>query len=160
MIYLENEAETARLGKWLANKLPARNFPAILMRGPLGSGKTCLAREITRNLPNGGEAEVSSPSFTIYNLYPTIPPALHCDLYRCGGDLPEECLEMLENDEVFLMVEWAEHWPAENLPPEYLDISFKMVNDSRSLQIGGKGKNASSLVGELEMEWKAEKNTI
>ena len=39
-IRLDNLEETRRLGRWLADHLPGSGVRALLLRGPLGSGKT------------------------------------------------------------------------------------------------------------------------
>ena len=53
----------------------------ILFYGDLGSGKTTFTRGFIEALPGGENAEVSSPSFTLCNSYPTTPSVIHCDLY-------------------------------------------------------------------------------
>ena len=45
----------------------------ILFYGDLGSGKTTFTRGFIEALPGGENAEVSSPSFTLCNSYPTTP---------------------------------------------------------------------------------------
>ena len=60
----------------------------ILFYGDLGSGKTTFTRGFIEALPGGENAEVSSPSFTLCNSYPTTPSVIHCDLYRSEGALP------------------------------------------------------------------------
>ena len=62
----------------------------ILFYGDLGSGKTTFTRGFIEALPGGENAEVSSPSFTLCNSYPTTPSVIHCDLYRSEGALPDE----------------------------------------------------------------------
>lgn len=82
-IKLVGLGDTIRLGRWFADSLPT--YPALralLLRGPLGSGKTTFTRALVEALPGSASAEVASPSFTVCNHYPTIPPVLHCDLYR------------------------------------------------------------------------------
>ena len=74
---------------------------ALLLRGPLGSGKTTLTRALVEALPGGDQAEVASPSFTLCNYYPTTPPVMHCDLYRSPGSLPDEIAEGLDKPEIF-----------------------------------------------------------
>lgn len=100
-------------------------------------------------LPGADKIEVSSPSFSLCNYYLTVPPVLHCDLYRCAAHPPEELLEALDDHGQLVLVEWAEFLPARFLPAEYLDISFKMVNDARALEIGGNGAQARALAEKL-----------
>lgn len=151
--FLKNVERTEEFGKLLARLLPEYAFPALLMIGDLGSGKTALTSAIVNNMANGGDAEVSSPSFTICNQYPTNPPTVHCDLYRCKGAMPDEVLEMAEAGDVFWIVEWAEFLAAEDRPQEFLDISFKIVNYSRLLNVTAMGRKATGLVKALAEQW-------
>ena len=80
---------TERLGGLLADSMCAAACRVLLMHGDLGSGKTTLTRALVARLPGGATAEVSSPSFTLCNHYPTRPPVVHCDLYR-GGGVPDD----------------------------------------------------------------------
>jgi tRNA threonylcarbamoyl adenosine modification protein YjeE len=81
----------------------------IALRGPLGAGKSELARALIRARA-GAEIEVPSPSFTLVQDYPLGDLVLrHIDLYRLGapGELAELGLDAPEPDEVWL-VEWPE----------------------------------------------------
>lgn len=81
----------------------------IALRGPLGAGKSELARALIRARA-GAAIEVPSPSFTLVQDYPIGDLVLrHIDLFRLGdpGDLLELGLEAPEPDEVWL-VEWPE----------------------------------------------------
>ena len=96
---LESLDDTARLGTLLAGMMQnAPQVRALLLQGDLGSGKTTLTRSLVAALPGGDQAEISSPSFTICNNYPTCPPVLHCDLYRCPASLPDEVWDALDAD--------------------------------------------------------------
>ena len=76
---LQDEAATARLGAALARV--ARATDIITLSGPLGVGKTALARGFIAALGHSGE--VPSPSFTIVQPYEELdPPVWHVDLYR------------------------------------------------------------------------------
>ena len=81
----------------------------IALRGPLGAGKSELARALIRARA-GAAIEVPSPSFTLVQDYPLGGLVLrHIDLYRLGGpaELAELGLDAPEPDEVWL-VEWPE----------------------------------------------------
>ena len=76
---LENEAATETLGSKLARAI--RPGDVITLSGPLGVGKTALARALIRAL--GHQGEVPSPSFAIVQPYEELePPVWHVDLYR------------------------------------------------------------------------------
>lgn len=110
---LESEAATEALGKRLAKCLRAGDV--VTLSGPLGVGKTALARAMIRAL--GHDGEVPSPSFAIVQPYEDVdPPVWHVDLYRIEdpGELDELGLDALSDSA--LLVEWPERagelaWP-------------------------------------------------
>lgn len=142
-----------RLGKILSICLQKNNLPPLFLYGPLGAGKTALVKAIVNNLKGSEDAEVSSPSFNIYNLYPTRPPVFHCDLYRCANRLPEELFETLESGEDQIILEWAEFFPIQKYPENFLDISFNLFNNMRLLDLTAHGSDAMALLASLLCEW-------
>lgn len=135
--------DTTRLGRALARlALAEPALRAFLLRGPLGSGKTTLTRDLVTALPGGERAEVSSPSFTICNHYPTTPPVLHCDLYRAGSAMPDEIWDALEDGVTLSIVEWAEHMPQDALPEEFLDIQLQACHEKRLVTVEPHGSSA------------------
>lgn len=109
---LDDAAATHALGLRLATIVAPGD--AVLLAGPLGAGKTSLARGILAGLGLAGEAP--SPSFAIvqpYDLPEVRLPVLHVDLYRI--DDPRE-IEELGLDEArsdsLLLVEWPERMAA------------------------------------------------
>lgn len=89
----------------------------ITLSGPLGAGKTSIARGLLAALGLAGEAP--SPSYAIVQPYdpPEVRlPVLHVDLYRVesAGELEELGLDGA--DDALLLVEWPERagagwWP-------------------------------------------------
>jgi tRNA threonylcarbamoyladenosine biosynthesis protein TsaE len=101
---LANEAATAALGARLASV--ARAGEVITLSGPLGVGKTALARGFIGALGHVGD--VPSPSFAIVQPYEELsPPVWHVDLYRIAhrGELAELGLDSAD---AVLLVEWPE----------------------------------------------------
>ncbi|OAN60259.1 tRNA (adenosine(37)-N6)-threonylcarbamoyltransferase complex ATPase subunit type 1 TsaE [Sphingomonas sp. TDK1] len=96
----------------LGAKLAAivRAGDVIALSGPLGAGKTSIARGLLAAL--GLEGEAPSPSFAIVQPYdpPEVRlPVLHVDLYRI--DDPSEAEELGLDDarsDSLLLVEWPE----------------------------------------------------
>jgi len=138
-ITLNNLEDTTSLAHYLAAFLTQQsNVRTVLLKGEMGSGKTTLTRALVENLANAEQAEVSSPSFTICNYYPTNPAVLHCDLYRVGANLPDELFEEWDNineNPSIIIIEWAEYIAKQDLPLEYLDITFNSCQKYREVTI-------------------------
>ncbi len=80
----------------------------VLLRGPLGAGKTVLAKGIARGL--GVEDEIISPTYTIVADYPGRIPLAHVDLYRVEGaaEIANLGLDDLLDGPGVTVVEWGE----------------------------------------------------
>jgi len=65
-LLLADEAATQRLGAAVAQRL--RPGEAVCLSGPLGAGKSTLARALVRALTTPDE-EVPSPTFTLVQFY-------------------------------------------------------------------------------------------
>ena len=132
MIALTDPAATEAFGARLAALVAPGDI--ITLGGPLGAGKTSIARGLLSALGLAGEAP--SPSFAIVQPYapPEVSiPVLHVDLYRIED--PAE-IEELGLDEALadslLIVEWPERAPG--LWPEALALSLTIEADgSRAL---------------------------
>ena len=110
---LADEQATAQLGGAIAARLRAGDV--VTLSGPLGVGKTALARGILWAL--GHEGEVPSPSFAIVQPYEELePPVWHVDLYRIEDRFELDELGLDAAADGALLVEWAEKagegaWP-------------------------------------------------
>ena len=121
-------AETRELGKRLAVQLKAGDV--ILLEGDLGAGKSELARGVAKGL--GVQETVTSPSFTILNVYESgRVPLYHFDWYRLESE--EELYELgmdeyLGGDGIAL-VEWPERCP-EAIPEDHLLIRLQAEGET------------------------------
>ena len=80
----------------------------IRLIGPLGAGKSIIARGIARGL--GIEGPVRSPSFNLMREYHGRLILRHWDLYRLDDGFSSlGLLESVDDDSV-VIVEWAEKW--------------------------------------------------
>jgi tRNA threonylcarbamoyladenosine biosynthesis protein TsaE len=71
-------AEMLALGRTIAAQLRAGDL--VLLDGPLGAGKTTLARGIGLGL--GVTTPVTSPTFVISRVHEGVLPLIHVDAYR------------------------------------------------------------------------------
>jgi len=130
---IDREVDTARLGRAIARVLQKRE--AICLTGPLGAGKSTLAREIIRALA-GAHTEAPSPTFTLVQTYETATfPLSHFDLYRL--EKPEEILELgLDDalDDGAALIEWAEKL-AHHLPADRLDVELTLDGERRRARL-------------------------
>lgn len=125
-------ASTDRLGARLAETRPR---PAVVaLSGPLGAGKSSLARAMLRAM--GVRGAVRSPTYTLVERYP-LPDgeALHLDLYRIGA--PDE-LEYFGLDDADASQLWLIEWPERGLaglPPVDLQICLEVSGTGRSAEL-------------------------
>jgi tRNA threonylcarbamoyladenosine biosynthesis protein TsaE len=119
---LADEAATAGLGARLASLLQPGDV--VTLSGPLGVGKSALARAVISAL--GHQGDVPSPTFAIVQPYETLqPPLWHVDLYRL--DSPKELAELglEEAVEAVLLVEWPERAGPDAFPQALrLELEF------------------------------------
>ena len=130
---LAHDADTARLGAAIARELRAHE--AVCLSGPLGAGKSTLARGLIRALA-GPETEAPSPTFTLVQTYETRHfPLAHFDLYRL--ERPQEALELgFEEalDDGAAVVEWAERLGG-SLPGDRLDVTLSFDGERRRARL-------------------------
>jgi tRNA threonylcarbamoyladenosine biosynthesis protein TsaE len=122
----------ARLGADL------RAGDVVVLSGPLGAGKTVLAKGIAQAMDVGGA--VTSPTFVLARVHPALkenaPAMVHVDVYRlldhAGADLLAE-LDSLDLDtdldDAVVVVEWGEGL-AERLSDRHLDIRLERGRDT------------------------------
>lgn len=123
-LILEDLAATDRLGAAIAGAL--RPGDCVLLEGPLGAGKTALARALLRKVIGDPALEVPSPSYTLVQTYHAPKLTLHhLDLWRLDGP---EALAELGWDEMrqdVMLIEWPERlgsW----IPPGALTVSLSL----------------------------------
>lgn len=130
---LDDEAATARLGTAIARAL--KPGEAICLTGPLGAGKSTLARALVRARTTATE-DVPSPTFTLVQFYEGDGLKLaHFDLYRLTS--AEEAYEIgldeaLEDGAA--VIEWPERLEG-HLPPDRLDIEIALDGEARRARL-------------------------
>ncbi|HET9372675.1 MAG TPA: tRNA (adenosine(37)-N6)-threonylcarbamoyltransferase complex ATPase subunit type 1 TsaE [Vicinamibacterales bacterium] len=102
-----SEADTAAIGRALGAGLAAGDV--VLLRGPLGAGKTAFVRGLAEGLGCDPDA-VTSPTFTIVQEYRGRVPLQHVDLYRLTPvEVDDLALDDLAEGAV-MAIEWADRW--------------------------------------------------
>jgi tRNA threonylcarbamoyladenosine biosynthesis protein TsaE len=128
---LPTSEHTMNFGARLGADLAAGDV--VVLSGPLGAGKTVLAKGIARAMDVAGV--VTSPTFVLARVHPALregaPAMVHVDVYRlldhAGADLLAE-LDSLDLDtdldDAVVVVEWGEGL-AERLSDRHLDIRLE-----------------------------------
>ncbi len=149
-LIVKTEEDMLGLGKTLASVL--KSGDVVCLHGVLGAGKTTLARGVARG--KGYQQRVTSPTFTLMNIYPARDPIYHFDFYRLGcGDLTDLGLEdYLEKDGICL-IEWPEIG-ADSIPLEAMHIYIGLTDEDydreRLVSIKATGESYCRKIKELE----------
>lgn len=115
------EAETEQIGTSLAAQL--RPGDVLLLYGDLGAGKSVFARGLARGL--GISGPVTSPTFTLLNVYQGRLALHHFDLYRLdsGEEFEAAGLSEYVGGEAVALVEWPQR-ALEALPARHLAVEI------------------------------------
>jgi tRNA threonylcarbamoyladenosine biosynthesis protein TsaE len=136
-IPLATPEQTHALGRALATL--ARPGAVFGLAGPLGAGKTCLARGLISTLAPDTE-EIVSPTFTLVQTYDTVAGVVwHFDLYRLKR--AEEVIELGFEDALadICLIEWPERL-GRMLPRDVIDVTLAHAGDQRIATVEGLGK--------------------
>ncbi|MGI9124326.1 MAG: tRNA (adenosine(37)-N6)-threonylcarbamoyltransferase complex ATPase subunit type 1 TsaE [Mycobacterium sp.] len=135
---LPTAEDTFTLGERIGRQLRAGDV--VVLSGPLGAGKTALAKGIAVGMDV--EGPVTSPSYVLARVHRArhadAPAMIHVDLYRLldqgGVDLMAE-LDSLDLDtdleDAVAVVEWGEGL-AERLSDRHLSVNLQRLPDSET----------------------------
>ena len=114
-------AETRALARRLSQCLTGGDV--LLLQGDLGAGKT----EFVKGLAEGLQVTdlVTSPTFTLLNVYHGVIPLYHFDLYRLedAEELDNIGFEEFLGGDGVAVVEWPDRFPAE-MPLEHIRVEL------------------------------------
>lgn len=141
--------ETADFGQKLAAFLRAGD--CLCLFGDLGAGKTLLVQGIAAGL--GVESDVTSPTFTVLNVYDAPVPVYHFDLYRLNyqEELFDIGFDEYATGEGIALVEWPDKF-LDAMPESRLDLKLTRGDndDERTITIIAHGSRYQELIEELK----------
>jgi tRNA threonylcarbamoyladenosine biosynthesis protein TsaE len=141
------ERDTERLAAAFAQVLQPGD--ALALTGDLGAGKTAFVRYLARALGVPENQAVTSPTFTLQNIYHHGRLKLvHVDLYRLAGLEELEALgaEDWRAPDCVLLVEWAEKG-LEILGPDCLRVEIEIgLDEERVFQLRATGPRSEELL--------------
>ena len=139
-----------------ARKMAAHLFPGaiLLFWGSMGTGKTTFAKSLCAGLGVLPEI-VSSPTYTLVNIYPGDWTVFHVDLYRLNT--PEELddfdREDLITDEGVTLVEWPQFLLNYLSDEPVLNLDLETVTENqRRLSLESESCDFDILFKTLEQE--------
>lgn len=132
--------QTLSLGERLGRAL--RGGEVLALSGPLGAGKTCLVKGLSRGMGVPDDEPVTSPTFVLIREYVGRGLTLyHCDAYRLNS--PQELVDLGLGDlwqqpDAVVAIEWADRFPG-LLPRGSIGIEFEWGDspDSRRIVVSG-----------------------
>lgn len=131
---LKSADKTTQLAQAFAPFLKAGH--TILLRGPVGAGKTHFARQLilTRMAAIGAIEDIPSPTFTLIQTYELGSIDIwHADLYRLSD--PSEVYELgldAAFDSAICLVEWPDRL-GELSPQNALTLTFDVTKDDERI---------------------------
>jgi tRNA threonylcarbamoyladenosine biosynthesis protein TsaE len=147
-IVLPGVDDTRAFGARLARQLRAGDL--IVLRGPLGAGKTALTQGIGAGL--GVTERVVSPTFVIARVHRSGRlPLVHVDAYRLGSVDEVDDLDLdVETSDAVTVVEWGEGL-VEQLAGDWLLVSIERAPNSeeRLVTLSANGGDWASRVAAI-----------
>lgn len=143
-------SETEQLGEIIGKVLEKGDI--VCLTGDLGAGKTTMTKSIAKAI--GVDDYVTSPSYTIINVYEGNLPFYHFDVYRIND--VEELYEIGYEEYFFgdgvCVIEWA--GMIEEIIPDdriWVEITHGTENDERIITIDGKMDRWTDVLKDFEI---------
>lgn len=146
-ILLEDETDTERLGRALADVLPHRAL--IFLSGPLGAGKTTLIRALLRSIGHNGP--VKSPTYSLVEPYEVEGQHIfHLDLYRLANPDELEFVGLRDYlEDALCLIEWPERGVG-MLPQADLEVVMEYENSMRRVYLNAGTSKGMSILNHLD----------
>ena len=127
----KSEEDTKNFAYKLALEL--KGGEVFLLNGDLGAGKTVFAKGLCQGL--GNESVVTSPTFTIMNMYKGRLNFYHFDMYRIENE--SELIELgfdeyIGSSDAVCAIEWSSRVPS-LLPKNCITVEITKVDDETRL---------------------------
>ena len=121
--------ETEAFGQALGKTLEAGMW--VGLDGELGAGKTCFVRGVAAGLGVPKGWPVTSPTFTLLNVYEGRIPLYHLDLYRLSSEDDLEAIGYYDlfTEEGVVIVEWAGRISS-SAPSKHLSFFIEQLSES------------------------------
>lgn len=143
---LHSADDTTALGAAIAAALGDRAGAVVFLQGPLGAGKTTVARGLLRAL--GVRGAIRSPTYTLLEPYELTGELagrvlVHLDLYRLADARELEPLGLRDYppERCWWLIEWPER-AAGRLPPAALTVALAHDGEGRRAVLGGPAAGA------------------
>lgn len=156
-------SQTRKIGKKLAANLSGGEI--ILLSGPLGAGKTILAKGIAQGLKIDKD-DVNSPTFVLLKVHKGKLFLQHFDLYRLRDPqdifalgyeeyfYPAEYIGRQGYGDAVTIIEWPERLKF-LLPKEFLKVKLVLKNQNkRLLKFSAKGKTYRKILENMKKDKK------
>ncbi len=127
-IITTTEDETRLAGIRLGSK--SNKGDIIALSGDLGTGKTVMAKGIARGM--GISEEITSPTFTLLEIYEGVLNLYHFDLYRIKSteELDQLYFEEYWNGDGVSVIEWPERCGT-RLPDNKIMVRLEYIDENR-----------------------------
>ena len=130
------EIDLYSLGKTdiVAKKIATHLFPGsiVMLWGEMGSGKTTFTKSLCNGLGVSSEI-VSSPTYTLVNVYPGKHPIFHVDLFRLisSQELSDFDRQDLITDEGITIIEWPKFILNFLSDEPILNMNFETISEKK-----------------------------
>lgn len=127
----KSEKDTIEFAKRMAKDF--KGGEVLLLNGDLGAGKTVFAKGIALGL--GNEGVITSPTFTIMNMYKGRLNFYHFDMYRIEDE--SELIELgfgeyIGASDAVCAIEWSSRTPS-LLPDNSITVEIIKIDDETRL---------------------------